>query len=147
MDGLLLTYTIAQAEYHGEEQFTGLSWPTLQGNFGPGFSDEPDLPSKATFMSVFGVFFPTCTGIMAGANMSGDLANPSKSIPMGTFGALAVTFAFYVGQRMYIACRMGMVLTLLCSGAHGCHGDARGITGELHDHAVGMAMRFGSNVR
>lgn len=40
----------------------------LLENFGPDFRDGE------TFFSVFAIFFPAATGILAGANISGDLS-------------------------------------------------------------------------
>jgi len=40
--------------------------------------------NKGEFFPVFAIVFPAFTGMTAGVGLSGDLKNPSKSIPLGT---------------------------------------------------------------
>ncbi|KAK6755985.1 hypothetical protein RB195_014400 [Necator americanus] len=68
---------------------TGYSLNTLLDNLLPAFRGED-------FFSVFAVYFPAATGIMAGANISGDLADPQRAIPIGTLLAIGVTTVIYL---------------------------------------------------
>ncbi|PUU72580.1 amino acid permease-domain-containing protein [Tuber borchii] len=50
---------------------------------------------RENWQDLFGILFPATAGIFAGASMSGDLRNPSKSIPKGTLHGLLLTFVAY----------------------------------------------------
>ncbi|MFV0290999.1 MAG: amino acid permease [Mangrovibacterium sp.] len=47
------------------------------------------------FFIVFAIIFPAFTGMTAGVGLSGDLRNPSKSIPLGTTAATLVGMLIY----------------------------------------------------
>ncbi|XP_061903837.1 solute carrier family 12 member 9 [Entelurus aequoreus] len=76
--------------------YTGFNLTTLKNNLGPGYSLDYSTHTVMSFATVFAVMFTSCTGIMAGANMSGDLETPSISIPKGTIVAVIYTFIVYV---------------------------------------------------
>lgn len=48
------------------------------------------------FWVAFAVFFPAVTGIEAGLAMSGDLKNPSRSLPYGTLAAVVISYFIYL---------------------------------------------------
>ncbi len=94
---LLSFVSIGLASYYGGFQFSTeevAKWGTFSG---VGKSTDSE------FWVVFAVFFPAATGIMAGANMSGELKNPRRSIPSGTLWAIGVSFIVYMALAYWIA--------------------------------------------
>ena len=91
--------TIVFASYFGSMQIPtedAARWGTFRGSVENNFSGTD-------FWMVFAVFFPAATGIMAGANMSGELENPKQSIPKGTLYAIGVSFVVYMLLALWIA--------------------------------------------
>ncbi|HEY5672193.1 MAG TPA: amino acid permease [Malonomonas sp.] len=73
-------------------------WETdlLQANW------QPSLESPG-FWVLFAVFFPAVTGFTQGVSMSGDLRDPGKSLPLGTFLAVGVSILVYFAAALFFA--------------------------------------------
>lgn len=61
------------------------------------------VASPDDFMLVFAIVFPAFTGMTAGVGLSGDLANPSRSIPLGIMSATVVGMVVYVALVVKLA--------------------------------------------
>ncbi|XP_046869760.1 uncharacterized protein LOC124462201 isoform X2 [Hypomesus transpacificus] len=86
LDFVIGTFTHLDPE-HG---FVGYSQELLRSN------SLPDYTAGEGFFTVFGVFFPAATGVMAGFNMSADLQRPEHNIPVGTLAAVFTSWFLYL---------------------------------------------------
>lgn len=77
--------------------FETFSPALLAENWTPNFQPGNNLAT------MFALFFPAVTGIMAGANMSGDLKDPGRSIPTGTLWSILVTAIIYTAMAVMMA--------------------------------------------
>ena len=55
------------------------------------------------FWFLFAIFFPAVTGFTQGVSMSGDLKDPGKSLPLGTFCAVGISITVYFGVAVVFA--------------------------------------------
>ncbi|CAF4829096.1 unnamed protein product [Pieris macdunnoughi] len=119
--------------------FVGFNMTVLQQNMAPDYRFFEG--AEHNFFSVFSIFFPAATGILAGANISGDLKDPQKSIPKGTLLAILLTTISYV----VIAIIAGWCVLRDASGvvADVPFGN---ITACVHDGSCGYGLHHSNDV-
>ncbi|MCF8111884.1 MAG: amino acid permease [Desulfobacteraceae bacterium] len=62
------------------------------------------MPENApSFWIIFAIFFPAVTGFTQGVSMSGDLKDPGKSLPNGTFAAVGISIVIYFVSAVVFA--------------------------------------------
>lgn len=71
------------------------STETLRANWRPA--------GDQSFWFLFAIFFPAVTGFTQGVSMSGDLKDPARSLPLGTFLAVGVSLVVYFGVAVVFA--------------------------------------------
>ncbi len=67
---------------------------------GAGRPMDPEVPMLVTesydFWTLFAIFFPAVTGLMAGIGMSGELTDPKRQIPKGILWGLGASILIYI---------------------------------------------------
>ncbi|XP_042293791.1 solute carrier family 12 member 3 isoform X2 [Sceloporus undulatus] len=101
-----------------------------------------------SFFGLFSIFFPSATGILAGANISGDLKDPAVAIPKGTLMAIFwTTISYLVLSATIGACVVrdasGNVNDTLPIGSMGCEGVTCGYGWNFTECAQSHSCRYG----
>ncbi|XP_033843476.1 solute carrier family 12 member 1 isoform X1 [Periophthalmus magnuspinnatus] len=110
---------IPATENKKSQGFFGYNSKIFMENF------APDFRGNENFFTVFSIFFPAATGILAGANISGDLRDAQAAIPKGTLLAILITGVTYLGVALVVAATVvrdatGNVLDNITAGAMDC---------------------------
>ncbi|ELW66186.1 Solute carrier family 12 member 3 [Tupaia chinensis] len=104
--------------------------------------------TDGSFFGMFSIFFPSATGILAGANISGDLKDPAVAIPKGTLMAIFWTTVSYLAISATIgSCVVrdasGVLNDTVTPGAGACEGLACGYGWNFTQCAQQHSCRYG----
>uniref|UniRef100_A0A7S2W762 Amino acid permease/ SLC12A domain-containing protein n=1 Tax=Mucochytrium quahogii TaxID=96639 RepID=A0A7S2W762_9STRA len=94
---LSMYFGAAKGQLDGGGWYDGWSYENLKNNIWSDYSPY-SISDTGTYSVriVFGILFPAMTGIMEGANLSGDLKNPNRDIGRGTLAAVFAAITTYV---------------------------------------------------
>ncbi|NXX84349.1 S12A3 protein, partial [Urocolius indicus] len=103
---------------------------------------------EGSFFGLFSIFFPSATGILAGANISGDLKDPAVAIPKGTLMAIFwTTMSYLVLSATIGACVVrdasGSLNDSVALGSPGCEGLACGFGWNFTTCIQQQSCRYG----
>ncbi|XP_065589516.1 solute carrier family 12 member 3 [Cyrtonyx montezumae] len=103
---------------------------------------------EGSFFGLFSIFFPSATGILAGANISGDLKDPAVAIPKGTLMAIFWTTVSYLVLSATIgACVLrdasGSLNDSVAVGSPGCEGLGCSYGWNFTDCTQRQSCRYG----
>ncbi|GAB6146986.1 Na-K-Cl cotransporter [Desulfocicer niacini] len=84
----LMSFYIGGA-MHWDAGLLAQNWGSQKSSFG--------------FWMLFAIFFPAVTGFTQGVSMSGDLKDPLKSLPLGTFMAVGISICVYFTVAVLMA--------------------------------------------
>ncbi len=62
-----------------------------------------DASEPGSFWIAFAIFFPAVTGFTQGVSRSGDLRDPARSLPAGTFAAVALSTVVYLSAMLVLS--------------------------------------------
>jgi amino acid transporter len=94
-------------------------------------------PSAPGFWVLFAIFFPAVTGFTQGVSMSGDLKDPGKSLPMGTFMAVGISILIYFGAAVVFA---GVLPNSVLTGDYGAMKQVAVISFLIHVGVVAATL-------
>jgi potassium/chloride transporter 9 len=77
-------------------RYTSFNFKSFSENMFTNYTYDYTTGKSTDFAFMFSIIFSGVTGLMAGANVSGELARPHVSIPRGTLQAVFVTFMVYI---------------------------------------------------
>ncbi|CAD1473390.1 unnamed protein product, partial [Heterotrigona itama] len=100
VDFMIGTFMGPKDDQERAEGFIGYNADLFKENFHSDYRYSEGV--EHNFFSVLAIFFPAATGILAGANISGDLKDPQTAIPKGTLLAILLTTTSYIFMALMV---------------------------------------------